>query len=98
MSFVFFEAGNRKKWSIPGDSIQKHHQPGVKVIFVLFRQRFAFRSVSPESRNTVVFYPQKSCAVSKTYVSSSIYGVVPHGLAQGRTATGEKLSSGGISG
>jgi hypothetical protein len=66
--------------------------------FCSFPAAFAFRSVSPESRNTVVFYPQKSCAFSKTYVSSSIYGVVPHGLAQGRTATGEKLSSGGISG
>jgi len=39
--------------------------------FVLFRQRFKYRPVSPGSCNAAVFLPEKSGAFSNTYVSSS---------------------------
>jgi hypothetical protein len=68
---LFFLAGNRKKWSITGVQIKTLHQSGVKVIFVLFRQRFKYCPVSPESCNAAVFLPEKSGAFSNTYVSSS---------------------------
>ena len=39
--------------------------------FCSFPETLEFRSVPPESCNTVVFLPEKTCAFSKTYVSSS---------------------------